>query len=142
MKISGMKIGQKLTVKASPDLAEKMIEQATAYNNTLAWKHEEKNKNILMGEESSDLVFGGRKTMCNVIEFPLPKWYTTASTKRIAAKTVPQKGTPKWHQYQIAVDTIKNPNKALMGGPSVKEAKETLKKMFGFSDSDIKELEK
>ena len=44
-------------------------------------------------------------------------------------------------QYKIALDTVKNPNKALLGGPSVDEARETLKKKFKFSEDEIKKLE-
>lgn len=54
----------------------------------------------------------------------------------------PKKGTPEWHQHRIAVDTVKNPNKALLGGPSEKEAIKTLKKKFGYTDKDIKKLQK
>lgn len=33
--------------------------------------HENKDHDIGVGESSSGLPFGGRKTMCNVVEFPL-----------------------------------------------------------------------
>jgi hypothetical protein len=53
----------------------------------------------------------------------------------------PSKGSPDYHQHKIAVDTIKNPNKGLfMGGPSAKEAEETLRTKFKYSDSEIKKL--
>lgn len=88
------------------DLANKMIEELEAFNNTRAWRHgnsifcdtlkyprgmlkfiedkfeikgivrhEEHNPEVLSGDASTNLEFGGRKTICNVIEFPLPKWY-------------------------------------------------------------------
>jgi hemoglobin-like flavoprotein len=56
-------------------------------------------------------------------------------------KSVPKKGTPDYHQHKIAVDTIKNPNKGLfMKGPSVEEAKDTLRKKFNYTDKDIEKL--
>jgi len=58
-----------------------------------------------------------------------------------AAKKLPVKGTPDWHKHKIALDTFKNPNKALMGGPSLDEAKKMLKQHFGYSDKDLKDLE-
>lgn len=61
---------------------------------------------------------------------------------RILNEKKPKKGSPDYHQYKIAVDTVKNPAKSLMGGPSEEEAIKTLKKKFGFSDKDIKKLQK
>jgi len=61
--------------------------------------------------------------------------------KYLGEKKSPKKGTPEDKQYKIAVDTVKNPDKSLLGGPSEKEAIETLKKKFGYSDKDIKKLQ-
>jgi len=58
-----------------------------------------------------------------------------------AAKKLPAKGTPDWHKYKIALDTVKNPNKSLLSGPSLEEAKKMLKQHFGYSDKDLKDLE-
>ncbi len=44
------------------------------------------------------------------------------------------------HQKKIAIDTVKNPSKALLGGPSAKEAEETLRTKFGYSDKQIAKL--
>jgi len=44
-------------------------------------------------------------------------------------------------QHDIAVDTVKNPNKAFMGGPSVEDSKKTLKTKFGYTDQEIARLE-
>lgn len=44
------------------------------------------------------------------------------------------------HQKKIAIDTIKNPDKALLGGPSVKEAEEILRKKFGYTQKQIDQL--
>ena len=44
------------------------------------------------------------------------------------------------HQHRIARDTVKNPNKALLGGPSAKEAEETLRKKYGYDDKKIAKL--
>ena len=43
-------------------------------------------------------------------------------------------------EKRIAIDTVKNPNKSLLGGPSAKEAERTLKTKFGYSDKDIANL--
>ena len=55
-------------------------------------------------------------------------------------KKVPKKGTADYHQHKIALDTVKNPNKAFFGGMDSDEAVEILKKKFGYSDSEIKKL--
>lgn len=44
------------------------------------------------------------------------------------------------HQLRILKDTIRNPNKALLGGPSVKDSEKILKDKFGLSDRDIEKL--
>ncbi len=44
-------------------------------------------------------------------------------------------------QKQIAIDTIKNPSKALLGGPSVEESKNILKTKFGYTDAMINKLQ-
>ena len=43
-------------------------------------------------------------------------------------------------QKRIAIDTVKNPNKALLGGPSANEAEDILKTKFGYSDNQIAKL--
>jgi hypothetical protein len=45
-----------------------------------------------------------------------------------------------YHQKKIAVDTVKNPAKALLGGPSVEEAEKTLREKFGYTDEMIAKL--
>jgi bacterioferritin (cytochrome b1) len=57
-----------------------------------------------------------------------------------AAKKIPAKGTPDWHKHKIALDTVKNPNKSLLSGPSLEESKKMLKQHFGYSDKDLKEV--
>ena len=44
------------------------------------------------------------------------------------------------HQKRIAIDTVKNPSKSLLGGPSAKEAEETLRDKFGYDDKKIAKL--
>ena len=44
------------------------------------------------------------------------------------------------HQKKIAIDTVKNPSKALLGGPSPEEAEKILKDKFGMSDKQIEKL--
>jgi hypothetical protein len=51
-------------------------------------------------------------------------------------KDMPEKGSPEWHKLRIARDTVKNPAKALLGGPSVEEAKEHLKE-YGISNPEM-----
>ena len=41
---------------------------------------------------------------------------------------------------QVAIDTIKNPNKSLLGGPTAAEAEKVLKVKFGYTDAQIKKL--
>ena len=43
-------------------------------------------------------------------------------------------------QKRIAIDTVKNPNKELLGGPSASEAEDILKTKFGYSDKQIANL--
>jgi len=45
------------------------------------------------------------------------------------------------HQLKILKDTVKNPNKSLLGGPDADEAKKILKKKFKFTDKQISDLE-
>jgi len=49
-------------------------------------------------------------------------------------------GLADTRQKRIAIDTVKNPNKALLGGPSASEAEDILKTKFGYSDKDIANL--
>ena len=65
----------------------------------------------------------------------LPKKYQ----KKAEAKK-PQRGTPDWHQHRISVDTVRNPAKEIMGGPSAAEAEDTLRTKFGYSDEEIQKL--
>ncbi len=63
--------------------------------------------------------------------------------QKLDEKKIPSKNTIDWHQHAICVDIVKNPSKAyFMGNISIKEAKETLKKKFKYSDDEIAELEK
>jgi len=41
---------------------------------------------------------------------------------------------------QVAIDTIKNPSKGLLGGPTAAEAEKVLKVKFGYTDTQIKKL--
>ena len=44
------------------------------------------------------------------------------------------------HQKKIAIDTVRNPNKSWLGGPSAKEAEDTLRNKFGYTDKQIAKL--
>jgi len=44
------------------------------------------------------------------------------------------------HQEKICRDTVKNPNKSMLGGPSPEEAEKTLRSKFGYSDDKISKL--
>lgn len=46
------------------------------------------------------------------------------------------------HQLKIMIDTVKNPNKGLLGGPDADEAKRILKQKFHYTDKQIADLEK
>lgn len=49
---------------------------------------------------------------------------------------------PDQHQLKILKDTVRNPAKSFLGGPSAKEAEEILKKKFHFTDAQIQKLKK
>mgnify|MGYP003564588529 FL=1 len=66
---------------------------------------------------------------------PKDKVMPTSDVKFNEAKDVPSK-----HQEKIARDTVKNPDKALLGGPSAEEAEKMLRDKFGYSDAQIKKL--
>jgi len=58
-------------------------------------------------------------------------------------KKIPKKSDPPaWHQHRIAVDTVKNPMKALLGNITVEEYEEILRDKFGYNDKDIAKLKK
>ena len=63
-----------------------------------------------------------------------------AAVNATAAKKTPT-SVPDRHKQKIACDTVRNPNKALLGGPSVEEAKKMLREHFGYSDKDLADLE-
>ena len=63
------------------------------------------------------------------------KVYVAKNSDLGESKSVPDK-----HQEKIAKDTLRNPNKSLMGGPSAKEAEEILRNKFGYSTAQIKKL--
>jgi len=65
------------------------------------------------------------------------EWF--AAQKAAANKGRLGEGADK-HQKKIAIDTVKNPDKALLGGPSAKEAEETLRSKFGYDDKKIAKL--
>jgi len=44
------------------------------------------------------------------------------------------------HQKKIAIDTVRNPAKALLGGPSAKEAETVLRTKFKYSDKQIQKI--
>ena len=44
------------------------------------------------------------------------------------------------HQEKICRDTVRNPNKSMLGGPSPEEAEKTLRSKFGYSDNQIAKL--
>jgi hypothetical protein len=53
----------------------------------------------------------------------------------------PSKDSIHYHEHKICLDTVKNPNKArFMGGVGYKEAVETLKNKFGYTDEEIGKL--
>lgn len=59
------------------------------------------------------------------------------------ARTVSEAKKPaEWHEHKIAVDTVRNPSKGLLGGPSAEEAETKLRGKFGYSDKEIGLLKK
>jgi len=73
-----------------------------------------------------------------------PKSQAAKEESRAAkvAKRISEASTPDAHQKRVLMDTVRNPDKALMGGPSVADAKKTLKSKFGMTDAQIAALEK
>jgi len=47
---------------------------------------------------------------------------------------------PDQHQLRILKDTVKNPAKGFLGGPSAAEAEKTLREKFNYTDSQINQL--
>ena len=47
---------------------------------------------------------------------------------------------PKSNQEKIAIDTVKNPNKSLLGGPTASEAEKMLRTKFDYTDKQIAKL--
>lgn len=54
--------------------------------------------------------------------------------------TIKTAGVPDKHQLRILKDTLKNPDKALLGGPSVEEAEQILRDKFKLSPDQINKL--
>lgn len=50
------------------------------------------------------------------------------------------RSVPDKHQLRILKDTVRNPAKSLLGGPSAREAEETLRRKFGYTDAQIAKL--
>jgi len=44
------------------------------------------------------------------------------------------------YQLKILIDTVRNPDLWLLGGPNESEAKQILKSKFNYSDNEIKEI--
>lgn len=70
----------------------------------------------------------------------IPESFDEYRERIVSEAKKPAKGTPEWHEHRIAVDTVRNPNKALLGGPSAEEAEDKLRKKFGYSDAEIEAL--
>jgi hypothetical protein len=49
---------------------------------------------------------------------------------------------PDRHQLKILKDTVKNPTKGLLGGPSAKEAEKILREKFNYSKAQIARLKR
>lgn len=66
----------------------------------------------------------------------------TLLKKLVSAKVLPKAGTPEAHQHKIALDTVKNPAKGLLGGPTADEAEKTLMTKFKYTKDEIESLKK
>jgi hypothetical protein len=89
-------------------------------------------------EESKEPIFEGPKD--TEPKFVIESF--EAFVENLNEKKVPKKGSADYHQHKIAKDTVKNPNKSLLGGPSPEEAEETLMNKFGYSKKEIDKLKK
>jgi hypothetical protein len=78
------------------------------------------------------------------IELPIGlapgKLNASKKSKKNEEETVNEYDFAEIRQKRIAIDTVKNPSKALLGGPSVDEAESILKTKFGYSDKQIAKL--
>lgn len=55
-------------------------------------------------------------------------------------ESISTKTTPDKHQLKIAIDTVKNLSKGLLGGMDAKESEEILKNKFKYTNQEIKKL--
>lgn len=68
---------------------------------------------------------------------------TPKGKKSLTEESVQEASVGDKHQKKIAIDTVKNPMKGkLLGGMSEKEAINILKTKFGYTDTQIKKLQK
>ena len=71
------------------------------------------------------------------------KMYGAKADMDMRAKgTLPKKESADKHSEKICKDTVRNPNKELLGGPTAKQAEKMLKDKFGYSDAKIAKLKK
>jgi hypothetical protein len=63
--------------------------------------------------------------------------YTFPSKKELPSK---KEAARVDHQLKIAIDTVKNPNKSFLGGPSAKESEKTLRTKYKYTDKMIAKL--
>ena len=95
---------------------------------------------IFKGEGSGVKVYPRKKNRFGNDEADSIKAYDKNQNKNESVVNEDTLSTADKHQHKICRDTVKNPSKGLLGGPSHKEAEETLRKKFKYNDAQIKKL--
>ena len=124
--------GVKFT-KNNPILEQKEFEVGTRVHAGVGKKGGAGISGVVVKEENGYVFF--RSDEGKNYKAPKEKVMPVSDIKFNEGKDVPSK-----HQEKIAKDTVKNPDKALLGGPSVEEAEKMLKDKFGYTDAQIKKL--
>lgn len=121
--------------KKHPVLEQKEFEEGTRIHAGVGKKGGAGISGVVMKEENGYVFF--RSDEGKNCKAPKEKVVPVSDIKFNEGKDVPSK-----HQEKIAKDTVKNPDKALLGGPSVEEAEKMLKDKFGYTDAQITKLKK
>ncbi len=121
--------------KNNPILEQKEFEAGTRVHAGVGKKGGAGISGVVMKEENGYVFF--KSDEGKNYKAPKAKVMPVSDIKFNEGKDVPSK-----HQEKIAKDTVKNPDKALLGGPSEEEAEKMLKNKFGYTDAQITKLKK
>jgi hypothetical protein len=65
-----------------------------------------------------------------------------ASRRRVVERFLQAVSVADRHQLKILRDTVKNPLKGMLGGPSAEEAEQILRDKYKYTDAQIRQLKK